>query len=120
MINGQIDSESKLVPSLHDIMQTYRGNTTNTCLENYDWIFETFYEKSYVNGMVNEEEYDNNNIPLDRNFNGDAVLRDMNISLENRQRAKVLSSLVQIESRNAVTKEKKQLHYQKQLALYEN
>ena len=68
--------------------------------------------------MVNEEEYEMHNIPPDVNFNGEAVPRDMTIALENRQRAKVLSSLVQIEARNAIIMNKKKSHYRKQLFLY--
>ena len=69
-------------------------------------MFEKFYEQAYMNGMVNKDLHDINNIPIDQNCKGNAVHRNMNISLENKQRAKVLSSAVQIKAHNAVIIEK--------------
>ena len=119
IINGQLDSDSKLVPSFHNIIQTYCGDTSATCLENHQWLFEKFYEQAYVNGIVQENIYDINNVPIDRNYKGVPFCRDMNIALENRQRAKVLSSPVQIEACNAVVAKKKLIHYQKQKAVFD-
>ena len=81
-------------------------------------MFKKFYQHAYVNGMVNEEEYELNNIPIDYNFKGETVFRDMNISLENRQRAKMLSSEAQIDAWNAMISNRRQMHYQKLLSLY--
>ena len=119
ILNGQLDSDSKLVPSLTNIIHTYRGDITGTCLEDHEKLFENFYEEAFVNGMVNEILYDLSNIPVDKNHKGEPVLRNMNISLENRQRAKVLSSPVQIEARQLIVDDKKRQHYLRQKAVFD-
>ena len=72
-----------------------------------------------MNGIVKEASYKISNVPVDRNNNGKLFLCDMDISLENRQRAKILSSPVQILECQAIIHAKKLNHYLKQKAAYE-
>ena len=50
--------------------------------------------------MVSEGTLDLLNVPKDVNVNGEIVACDTGIQLENRQRARTLSSLAQIEARH--------------------
>ena len=68
----------------------------------------------FSNGMIKEELFDDKNVPTDTNYNGTIASRNMNISNENRQRAKVLSSNVQMQERNDMLYQKRYDIYQKQ------
>ena len=69
--------------------------------------------------MVNEILYDLNYIPVDKNYKGEPVMQNVDVSLENRQRAKVLSSPVQIQARQSIITNKKRQHYLKQKAMFD-
>ena len=119
ILNGQVDMEPKFVPCITNILHTYHGDIVRTCLEQKEKLFENFYYETFVTGMVKEDSYDNHHIPLDTNFKGLPVPREMDISLESRQHAKVLGSPVQVEARMLVVRNKRHNQFMKQMALYE-
>ena len=104
ILNGQLDMTHKLVPSLNNLLNTYRGDIQNTSLTSGDELIKRLYEEAYTQGMIAELTFDSMNIPLDKKTSGDIVDRNVGIQLENRQRSKVLSSVTQIQER------KKHLH----------
>ena len=119
VLNGQIDSESKLAPDAVNVLHTYRGDTQGTCLENPAKLIEYFYEEMYTTGIVSEESFNLYSIPEDRNLEGEIVPKNHGISQENRQRAKILSSPSQIEERRKLVYEKRKTSYKKQKQLYD-
>ena len=84
ILNGQIDSVDKLVPSLCGTLNTYRGNINNTCLKDKQWIFDKFYEEMYTTGVIKECTFDSLSVPIDTNRDGFPVERDHAIHQENR------------------------------------
>ena len=92
LLNSQLDVSHKLVPSLNNLMHTYRGNIEGTCLTSKERLVGYMYEECYTTGIVSEESFENLNIPKDYTSTGDVVDRDVGISQENCQRAKVLTS----------------------------
>ena len=119
MINGQLDLDHQLVPSLENCLNTYRGNISGTCLEQRDTLIESLYEHTYTQGMVHEGIFDSMGIPKDMDCRGDTILRDFTITNESRQRSKCLTSETQIEERRAIVLEAKMVIYRRKLALFE-
>ena len=120
VLNGQLDYDHKLVPSLTNILHTFRGNIKDTCLENKEWLINTFYEEMYTNGVVAKSSYNAYSIPKDRDMNGFTVERDFTISQENRQRAKILSSSAQVNERKRLLFQKQMVEYRKAQQLYDS
>ena len=119
VLNGQLDNDSKLVPCLENIVHTYRGDLNGTVLEDKGRLLDQFYEEMFSKGIIEEASFDQYNVPYDTNFEGNHVMRDMNISQENRQRSKVLSSFAQVEERKKLIYEKRMEHYRKDKDVYE-
>ena len=104
--NGQIDETNGCVPSLKNILGTYRGSiTTNHILEDGIPLIKKFYKEMYTEGKISESTFDEHGIDPDRDANGELVSRDFTISCENCQRAKILSSDVQCQERLELMKE---------------
>ena len=120
VLNGQLDTDHLVVPSLENCCNTYRGNIHGTCLENRVDLIQTLYEGVFTKGMVEESVFDAMNIQNDTNYSGAIVSRDFSISNENRQRSKCLTSEVQIQERKAIVLESKMVEFEKKLRLYEN
>ena len=118
--NGQLDHDSRLVPSFDNLIHTYRGEIKGTCLERKEQLVEGLYEEAYKTGIIKEDTFDNLNIPKDTKPNGETIERNFGISQENRQRAKELSASVQIEERLDAIFQKRMTTFNKQLQLYEN
>ena len=118
--NGQLDNDSKLVPSLNNLIHTYRGEIKGTCLERKEELVEGMYDEGYKTGIIKESTFDNANVPRDKKPDGESVERCFGITQENRQRAKVLSAKVQIEERIDAIFHKRMATFKKQLQLYEN
>ena len=97
--NGQLDAESTIVPSYQNLLHTYRGNIEGTCLENGKFLMDTFFESMYFDGSIDEETSDQHDIPKDVNSKGEVVLKTNSITMENRHRAKVLTSSNQVTER---------------------
>ena len=97
--NGQIDPLSNSVPSLLNMLHTYRGNIKGTCLADGEGLVRKFFEEVHTNGCISEEFFTLNGIPKDCNSRGVVVERPNSIQLKNCHRAKVLSSPVQIRER---------------------
>ena len=119
-INGQLDTEHKLVPSLENCCQTYRGNIQGTCLETKNELVEKLYEGVYTKGMVNETIFDDMNIPKDIDSHGAVISRDFSVSNESRQRSKCLTSDVQIQERYSNVLKAKMVVYEKKKTMHEN
>ena len=83
IINGQLDPHLKVVPSYEGLMNTYRGDTKGTCLENKEKLFSILYEEVFLKGMASKSTLDSLNVPHDINPNGELVDRDIGIQLEN-------------------------------------
>ena len=45
VLNGQLDLDSMLVPSFDNLLHTYRGDITKTCLANKEWLLAKFYKE---------------------------------------------------------------------------
>ena len=118
--NGQLDHDSRLVPSFDNLIHTYRGEIKGTCLERKEQLVEGLYEEAYKTGIIKEDTFDNLNIPKDTKSNGETIEQNFGISQENRQRAKELSASVQIEERLDAIFQKRMTTFNKQLQLYEN
>ena len=120
VLNGQLDLEQKLVPSLENCINTYRGNICGSYLENKkECLIEDLYEEVYTNGMVRKQAFDEMSVPYDVDSSGLVKSRNFGINNENRQRSKCLSSTKQIEERSMDIHVKKHGHYLKDLKLYE-
>ena len=119
ILNGQLDIDSKLVPSLSNMLHTFQGDIRGTCLENKDWLVSKFYAEMYSNGVIAEQTYNTLFVPKDRDMNGIPVLRDFAITQENRQQAKILLSPKQIEEWKIVLYQKKLICYLKMKQLYD-
>ena len=119
LLNGQLDIDEKLVPSLTNCLNTYRGNIKGSCLENKEELVLNLYEEVYKEGTVSEGTLDEMGIPSDVNSNGDLVCRHFDITSENCQRSKCLSAPSQILARRRVVFDRKHSLYCKVLKLYE-
>ena len=82
MINGQLDLAHKLVPSLFNLLNTYRGDIDTTPLRNRKELIETLYEEVHTTGMLSEKTMNEMNIPLDKTTQGVVVNRGVGIRLE--------------------------------------
>ena len=117
--NGQIDPLTNSIPSLMNMIHTYRGNIQGTCLENGQYLVETFFEEMYTNGIISEESFDSNGIPKDRDSKGNVVERPTaDIHLENRHRSKILSSDKQIRQRRHYLDSKRMKEYKSRVSCY--
>ena len=95
--NSQIDPLTNSIPSLMNMIHTYRGNIQGTCLDNGQHLVKTFFEEMHTNDTISEESFDSHRIPKDQDSKGNVVEQPtVDIHLENRQRAKILSSYKQI------------------------
>ena len=56
MINGQLDLAHKLVPSLFNLLNIYRGDIDTTPLRNRKELIETLYEEVHTTGMLSEKQ----------------------------------------------------------------
>ena len=61
-MNGQIDPVDKLVPSFDNLLHTYRGTVTGTCLEDAELMFDRYYGEIYSKGMIKEEVFERYNV----------------------------------------------------------
>ena len=105
--NGQLDVETTSVPSFRNLINTYRGDVTEGCLSNKKKLMENFFEEMYMTGTILESTFDRFKIPKDTDSSNKVVEKTNDISIENRHRAKILSSKVQInERRKLVNKER--------------
>ena len=105
--NGQLDVESTSVPSLKNLCHTYRGDVSECCLNDRDKLLDNYFEEMYLNGTIMEKTFDDSYVPVDKDSNDNAVLKSNSISTENRHRAKVLSSDVQINERRKLVNERR-------------
>ena len=119
LINGQLDVNHNLVPSLSNCLNTYRGNIEGSCLEDGQNLLIDLYQEVYERGIISEATFDVMGIPIDTNCHGQLISRDFTVVNENRQRAKVLSSEVQIQERKNVVFEARMVVYRKKLGQFE-
>ena len=88
--NGQLDAKTTSVPSFKNLINTFRGNITDSCLEqDRKKIMEDFFEEMYFTGEIKESTFDNKDIPMNVDSKGNEVPRSNDISRENRHRAKL-------------------------------
>lgn len=118
--NGQIDAVHNSVPCYSNLLHTFRGDLTNTCLSDKESIIENFFAEMFTNGCICESTYDLNDIPKDTNSTNEVVEKPDNISLENRHRAKILSSKMQIRERRGLIDKKQMKHYESQKRVYKS
>lgn len=119
VLNGQLDNESKLSPSMMNLLHTYCGDITDTCLADPKWIINCFFEDMFTNGAICEDSFDKYSIPKDKTFCGMIVEKQHGVSQENCQCAKVFSSPAQIYKCKKFIHEKRLSKYHKQMHLYE-
>ena len=120
VFNGQIDSVSRLVPSLEGIINTYCGDVANTCLEDRGKQIRMFFREMYVNGEILETTFNEAGIPKDRDSRGAVMERHNHIQLENRRRVKILSSKHQIRKRRHLIDEAVVKTYRGKYSLYKS
>ena len=111
LANGQIGLLTNNILSLGNMIHTYRGCIQGTCLEDGQKLVKTFFDEMHSNGFISEDSYDKHNIPKDRDSKGNIVARPTEIHLENRHRAKILSSAQQIRCRRHFLGEKRMKEY---------
>lgn len=111
----------KLVPNLTNVFHTFRGSHIDgEILNDKDKLFDFFYKEMYVNGIVKESSFDTYNIPMDKKSTNDVLSRDVGVSLENRQRAKIISNDVQIQERKDLLLQKQLEYVNKRKVVYDN
>ena len=117
--NGQLDAETTSVPSAKNLVNTCRGEIAGTCLDDREKLLEDYFEEMYLTGTIKESTFDRNNVPLDKDSNDNVVLKSNNISSENRHRAKILSSEVQVKERRQLVNDKRIQEYNVKKKLYD-
>ena len=116
---GHIDKEG-ILPSVENIIGTYRGVIDDTnYLNDSDNIIKTFYDDVYLNGRIEEDAFERQGVVRDYDSAGNYVTRDFEISKENCQRSKILSSKIQREERLKLMKSIKQKQIEKQTSMYD-
>ena len=116
---GIIDEEG-ILPSIDGIIGTYRGMITDkNYLKDSDKIIRTFYDDVYLNGRIDEDVFDKEEVVRDYDSNGNYVTRDFEVGKENCQRAKILSCQNQRQARLDLMESIKLIAIQKQTLLYD-
>ena len=118
--NGQIDSTHNSVPCYDNLIHTFRGDVEETCLDDKKNIIENFFGEMLLNGCISEATYDLNNVPKDVNSINNVIEKPDTISLENRHRAKILSSKMQIRERRSLIDAKRIKCFQTEKQVYES
>ena len=116
--NGQLDVETFSVPSLRNLINTYRGDVTEGCLSNGKELVEKFFEEMYMNGTIMELSFDAMKIPKDKDSKNNVVLKTNDIASENRHQAKILYSKVQINERRKLVNTTKMKDYEMKKKLF--
>ena len=116
--NGQIDTDHNSAPCYSNLIHTFRGDIKGTSLSEKTNIIQVFFGEMFMNGCIAEATYDSNNIPMDVNSMNETVEKPDNISLENRHRAKILSSKIQIQERCSLINSKKLKQYESRKRIY--
>jgi hypothetical protein len=81
------------VPDIYGCLGTLRYEYPDTSIEHLTKMFDKFYPIMFVNGHIEESDYDEFGVRMDRNSNGKVVSKaNLTIASENRQRAKIMSS----------------------------
>ena len=117
--NGQIDPLTNSVPSLLNILHTYRGTLEGTCLADKERLVQHYFQEMYTNGRISESSFDQDGIPKDRDSKGMIVARPDSIHMENRHRAKILSSKMQIRQRRHFLDNKRMKEYLSKKSCFE-
>ena len=97
--NGQLDPETTSVPSMQNLINTYRGDVEDTILSDREKLMDTFFEEMFLTSAISELSFDHHKIPKDTNSKGNIIERNNEMSLENRHCAKILSSAHQMQER---------------------
>ena len=105
------DAETTSVPSLKKLLNTYRGDVTETCLNDREELLEKYFEEMYFNGTILESTFDTNKVPQDTDSNDNIILKTNNIASKNQHQAKILSSGKQIEERQRLVNDKRIKEY---------
>ena len=97
--NGMSDRLFKRYPDFYDLLATCRLDPTNEemniCKNSFHHLFELYLQHGHVPDSVFEDL----GFPLDKDVDGTTTKRLANISMESRQRAKVLTHKHQVELR---------------------
>ena len=89
--NGQINPLTNSVPSLLNILHTYRGTLEGTCLADKEClVLQHYFQEIYTNGHISETSFDQDGIPKDCYSKGMIVVQPDSVHMENRHRAKIL------------------------------
>ena len=105
--NGQVDADTIGVPSFSNLLNTYRGNVSDTCLADRPKLMNDFFEVMQTDGYIPESFFSTKEIPVDRNSKNEIVERSDDISSENRHRAKILTSSTQRKARRRLIDQKR-------------
>jgi hypothetical protein len=99
--NGLIDKKAHELPDFDKMLATCRSEISK---ELYDKIVSDFpglLQHQLEHGHVPDSVYQDLGYPMDKDMNGDIVIRDATITQENHQRAKCLSHTYQKQLRQA-------------------
>ena len=117
--NGQIDRLEGVIPSIKDLIGTYRGSISKEhYLNDSDSIVRKFYHEVFTNGRIQESSFDKEGVAIDVDSEGNKIDRDFSIVKENCQRAKVLSAKVQRLERIKLVNDMKEEEHQRKIKLY--
>ena len=117
--NGQIDRLEGVIPSIKDLIGTYRGTISkDNYLYDSDSIVRKFYHEVFTTGRIQELSFDNEGVPIDVDSEGNKIDRNFSIVKENCQRAKVLSAKVQRLERIQLVNDMKEEEHQRKIKLY--
>ena len=111
MCNSQLDAETTSIPLFQNLLHIHPVNIKGTCLENRRMLMDTFFERMYFSGTIEESMFDKYDIPKDTNSKGEAVVKSNIISIENCHRAKVLTLSMQVAERRRLIDSKRMKEY---------
>ena len=118
--NGQLDAESTRVLSYQNLLHTYRGNIKGACLENRGLLMDNFFKSMYFNGVIDEAMFDEYDVLIDTNSKGEAVVKSNSITMDNRHRAKILTSNMQVSERCMLIDTRQMKEYEVNRSRYES
>ena len=120
-INDTRNVESTSVPCFENLIHTFRGNTEDkeNCLTDRSKLMSDFFEEVYLTGTISEAYFNSKNVPKDVNSKGEVVEKVNDISLENRHRAKILTSDSQIKEHRWLIDSKRIKEYKVRYSYFE-
>ena len=140
LLNGQMDSISRMLPDIYKIAGTLRGGydllpevegmirkdnrpafdkaQLELHTHHFQELFDSYYDLMSINGHIDETEFDKNGVERDRDSQGNEVEKHQGLMQENRQRAKIISHEKQRQKRKEMWQERRDAIKQEEMNAY--